>query len=73
MVGIAAAESSFYPRDSRDGGKGLFQITSGAGRGVGGGAREGVASLDPWNQRHNAYVAAATRPLPEADGRRSVS
>ena len=64
MVGIAAAESSFYPRDSRDGGKGLFQITA-VPDAASAAAREklGVASLDPWNQRHNAYVAAATLDL----------
>jgi soluble lytic murein transglycosylase-like protein len=61
MVGIAAAESSFYPRDSRDGGKGLFQITAPPDA-ASAAAREklGVTALDPWNQRHNAYVAAAT-------------
>ncbi|MEW6272570.1 MAG: transglycosylase SLT domain-containing protein [Thermodesulfobacteriota bacterium] len=64
MMGIAAAESSFYPRDSRDGGKGLFQITSVPAAAVAA-ARDklGVKSLDPWNQRHNAYVAAATLDL----------
>lgn len=64
MVGIAAAESSFYPRDSRDGGKGLFQITA-VPDAASAGARQklGVTALDPWNQRHNAYVAAATLDL----------
>lgn len=64
MVGIAAAESSFYPRDSRDGGKGLFQITA-VPDAASAAAREklGVTSLDPLNQRHNAYVAAATLAL----------
>lgn len=64
MIGIAAAESSFYPRDSRDGGKGLFQITA-VPDAANAAAREklGVASLDAWNQRHNAYVAAATLDL----------
>jgi soluble lytic murein transglycosylase-like protein len=64
MIGIAAAESSFYPRDSRDGGKGLFQITA-VPDAANAAAREklGVTSLDPWNQRHNAYVAAATLDL----------
>jgi hypothetical protein len=64
MLGIAAAESSFYPRDSRDGGKGLFQITS-VPPAAAAAARDklGVAALDPWNQRHNAYVAAATFDL----------
>ena len=64
MVGIAASESSFYPRDSRDGGKGLFQITA-VPAAASAAAREklGVAALDQWNQRHNAYVAAATLDL----------
>ena len=64
MVGIAAAESSFYPRDSRDGGKGLFQITA-VPDAASASAREklGASSLDPWNQRHNAYLAAATLDL----------
>lgn len=64
MMGIAAAESSFYPRDSRDGGKGLFQITV-VPPAASATARDklGVAALDPWNQRHNAYVAAATLEL----------
>lgn len=64
MMGIAAAESSFYPRDSRDGGKGLFQITS-VPKAAEEAAKQklGVKSLDPWNQRHNAYVAAATLDL----------
>lgn len=64
MMGIAAAESSFYPRDSRDGGKGLFQITAVPPAAVAAArAKLGVESLDPWNQRHNAYVAAATLDL----------
>jgi len=64
MVGIAASESSFYPRDSRDGGKGLFQITAvPAAASAAARAKLGVAALDPWNQRHNAYVAAATLDL----------
>lgn len=64
MVGIAAAESSFYPRDSRDGGKGLFQITA-VPAAASAAAREklAVGALDSWNQRHNAYVAAATLDL----------
>lgn len=61
MMGIAATESSFHPRDSKDGGRGLFQITAPPrlaeelSR-----KRLGVKRLDPLNQRHNAYVAAAT-------------
>ncbi len=61
MMGIAATESSFHPRPSRDGGQGLFQITA-----VPESARKaaqkalGETRLDPVNQRHNAFLAAAT-------------
>lgn len=64
MMGIAAAESSFYPRDSRDGGKGLFQITAVPKAAVAAVQQKlDVPALDPWNQRHNAFVAAATLDL----------
>jgi hypothetical protein len=61
LMGVASAESSFYPRDSRDGGRGLFQITEAPADAVAA-AREQlrVRKLDPLNQRHNAFVAAAT-------------
>ena len=61
LMGVAATESSFHPRPSRDGGRGLFQITA-VPRDAEVMAREklGVSRLDPLNQRHNAYVAAAT-------------
>jgi soluble lytic murein transglycosylase-like protein len=61
LMGIAATESAFNPRNSKDGGRGLFQITSPpasaveAARGV-----LRVSKLDRWNQRHNAFLAAAT-------------
>ncbi|MEO2166611.1 MAG: transglycosylase SLT domain-containing protein, partial [bacterium] len=61
LMGVAATESSFHPRPSRDGGRGLFQITAvpkaaeAAAR-----AKVGVDRLDPVNQRHNAFLAAAT-------------
>lgn len=61
LMGLAAAESSFYPRDSADGGQGLFQITS-----VPAGAQQaaqqslGAGALDLADQRHNTFVAAAT-------------
>jgi soluble lytic murein transglycosylase-like protein len=60
-MGIAATESSFNPRPSRDGGQGLFQITS-VPRGSEERAQKvlGVDRLDPLNQKHNAFVAAAT-------------
>jgi hypothetical protein len=61
LMGVGAAESGFYPRDSADGGRGLFQITAPPA-----GAIEDVRrrlrteQLDPLNQRHNAFLAAAT-------------
>jgi soluble lytic murein transglycosylase-like protein len=61
LMGVGAAESSFYPRDSGDGGRGLFQITSPPAEAVAAARqRLGVERLDPLNQRHNAFVAAAT-------------
>jgi soluble lytic murein transglycosylase-like protein len=61
LVGVAAAESSFLPRDSKDGGRGLFQITA-PPREAERRARErlGVGALDLADPRHNAHVAAAT-------------
>lgn len=64
LMGIASTESGFHPRPSSDGGRGLFQITA-----VPAAAEEevrrvlGVRRLDPVNQRHNAYLAAATLTL----------
>jgi soluble lytic murein transglycosylase-like protein len=61
LMGVGAAESAFYPRDSADGGRGLFQITAPPAAAVTDARRAlGVEQLDPLNQRHNAYVAAAT-------------
>lgn len=61
LMGVGAAESAFYPRDSRDGGRGLFQITAPPKVAVVLAQKHlGVKSLDPLNQRHNAFVAAAT-------------
>ncbi|HQV89718.1 MAG TPA: transglycosylase SLT domain-containing protein [Nitrosomonas sp.] len=61
LQGIAATESSFIPRDSHDGGRGLFQITR-VPQAVIAQANKRLKtekiSLD--NPRHNAYVAAAT-------------
>ena len=62
LMGVAATESSFNPRDSVDRGRGLFQITAPAGRR---GRRRaaatvGVAQLDPHDARHNAFMGAAT-------------
>lgn len=61
LMGIAATESSFYPRPSRDGGQGLFQITKPPAEAVEAAQRLlSVDKLDPVNQRHNAYLGAAT-------------
>jgi len=61
LVGIGATESSFYPRDSKDGGRGLFQITVPPKPAVDQALKAlGVKQLDELNQRHNAFVAAAT-------------
>ncbi len=61
LYGIAATESSFLPRDSHDGGKGLFQITrvpelitAQAMR------RLNTERIVLDTPRHNAFVAAAT-------------
>ncbi|GAB4268396.1 MAG: hypothetical protein Kow0065_18800 [Methylomicrobium sp.] len=60
LFGLAAAESSFIPRKSRDGGHGLFQITrlpkepENAIKDHFGGK---LSLADP---RHNAFLAAAT-------------
>lgn len=64
MMGVGSAESAFYPRDSADGGRGLFQITAPPAAAVEAAKRRlEVATLDPLNQRHNAFVAAATLGL----------
>jgi soluble lytic murein transglycosylase-like protein len=71
LMGVAAAESAFYPRDSADGGRGLFQITAAPAEAVTDVKRRlGVAQIDPLNQRHNAFLAAATlrRYLDEMHG-----
>lgn len=61
LHGIAAAESSFMPRDSADGGRGLFQITQ-VPKAITREAAEQLAidKLDLQNPKHNAYAAAAT-------------
>jgi soluble lytic murein transglycosylase-like protein len=71
LMGVAAAESAFYPRDSADGGRGLFQITAPPADAIADVRRRlRVEQLDPLNQRHNAFVAAATlrRYLDEMHG-----
>lgn len=61
LMGVAAAESSFLPRASADGGQGLFQITAAPAVAVElARARLGVARLDLRDPRDNAFVAAAT-------------
>lgn len=61
LLGIAAAESSFIPRTSHDGGRGLFQITR-VPDNVLLQARKhlGHEKITLENPRHNAFVAAAT-------------
>lgn len=61
LQGIAATESSFMPRDSHDGGQGLFQITV-APKAVMEqvGKQLSVSKPSPLNPRHNAFLAAAT-------------
>lgn len=61
LHGLAATESSFIPRTSSDGGRGLFQITRVPEAAINQARRylrEKVIIMD--NPRHNAFVAAAT-------------
>lgn len=61
LFGVAATESSFLPRDSKDGGRGLFQVTSPPQPALRAAAeRIGVTAVDLRDARHNAFVAAAT-------------
>lgn len=61
LMGVGAAESSFRPRDSADGGQGLFQITAPPADAVAVVQRRlGVSKTDPADPRHNAWLAAAT-------------
>ena len=61
LMGVGAAESSFNPRDSADGGRGLFQITAPPLDAVAAVRRQlGVSQPDPADPRHNAWLAAAT-------------
>jgi len=70
LMGVGAAESAFYPRDSADGGRGLFQITAPPAEAVADVRRRLGVELDALNQRHNAFLAAATlrRYLDEMHG-----
>lgn len=61
LQGIAAAESSFLPRDSADGGRGLFQITMVPKAIMNQVSRHlDVDKPSLLNSRHNAFIAAAT-------------
>ncbi|BBL75360.1 lytic transglycosylase domain-containing protein [Methylomagnum ishizawai] len=61
LLGIGAAESSFLPRDSKDGGRGLFQITAPPKAAIDAARRQlGTDKPDPLNPTHNAHLAAAT-------------
>ncbi|MDP1559591.1 MAG: transglycosylase SLT domain-containing protein [Nitrosomonas sp.] len=61
LKGIAATESSFIPRDSIDGGRGLFQITRVPETVIAQALKRlGAGKIDLENPRHNAFVAAAT-------------
>lgn len=61
LQGIAAAESSFLPRESSDGGHGLFQITAVPQVVVNEAKnRLRVEQLSLYDPKHNAYIAAAT-------------
>jgi hypothetical protein len=61
LQGLAAAESSYLPRESKDGGKGLFQISQVPGATMEqAGKRLLVDKISLADPRHNAFVAAAT-------------
>ena len=60
LEGVAAAESSFLPRQSKDGGKGLFQITQVPPPVVTQAKiKLGVEELSLNDPRQNAFIAAA--------------
>lgn len=61
LMGVAAAESSFLPRDSKDGGKGLFQITAPPKTALDTARKDlNAKKVDLNDARHNTFVAAAT-------------
>ena len=61
LMGLATTESSFLPRESSDGGHGLFQITAVAGfLQQATSDKLGLKKLDLNNPQHNTYLAAAT-------------
>lgn len=61
LYGVAATESSFLPRDSKDGGHGLFQITK-VPKSITEQVKNdlGITELSLIDPKHNAFVAAAT-------------
>lgn len=61
LFGIAATESSFLPRESKDGGQGLFQITA-VPKFLLDEVRKQLAveKINLQDDRHNAFLAAAT-------------
>ncbi|MGD9763623.1 MAG: transglycosylase SLT domain-containing protein [Candidatus Binatia bacterium] len=71
LMGLAAAESSFAPRRSADGGRGLFQITVAPASALRA-ARAALSAeqIDLADDRHNAFVGAAVlrRYLDEVRG-----
>lgn len=61
LMGLAAAESSFLPRTSQDGGHGLFQITQAPAAAVEAANRRFPADgRSLANPRYNAFVGSAT-------------
>jgi soluble lytic murein transglycosylase-like protein len=61
LQGVAATESSFLPRNSTDGGHGLFQITQVPKAVIEqAGKRLPEHQMSLHNHRHNAFLAAAT-------------
>ena len=61
MVGLGATESSFLPRESKDGGQGVFQITAPPRAALGQVTKLLAGEAPNWqNPRHNALIAAAT-------------
>lgn len=61
LHGLAATESSFLPRESKDGGQGLFQITQIPATATLDAARHlGVVTPLITDQAHNGFLAAAT-------------
>ncbi len=61
LVGIGVTESSFVPRDSQDGGRGIFQITAAPRAAVEAVKKQlRISRPDPLNPQHNAQLAAAT-------------